>query len=211
MRSLGTPFFGSGLCYTVPDARIMVDPFQIEKIGWLRFIRAMDVGIDHPTAIVWLAYDAEIDRIYVLRTYSVRGETAAAHAAAANSYMPNIPIVFPHDINQREKGSGKTLRDYYADAGLSNSIDFCNPDGTRFVEPGVLEIHDRMKTDRFKVVSDCEDFFREKRLYHRKDGKIVPKNDDVLSAVRYGSMMILKYGRQAGERIRKPKVIRSIT
>ena len=210
MRSQGTPYFGSGLCYTVPDSRIRIDPFLVEKIPWLRFIRAMDVGIDHPTAIVWLAYDAEIDRIYVLRTYSVSGETAAAHAAAANSYMPNVPIVFPHDINQREKGSGKTLREYYADAGLTNSIDFANPDGSRFVEPGELEIHDRMKTDRFKVTSDCDDFFREKRLYHRKDGKIVPKNDDVLSAVRYGAMMITRFGTEGNRRVRKPKVLRSI-
>ena len=69
-----------------------------------------------------------------------------------------------------------------------------------------------MRTDRFKVVSSCKEFFREMRLYHRDKGKIVPLNDDVLSAVRYGAMMITKHGVQMGGRLRTrmPKVIRSL-
>ncbi|GAH43215.1 unnamed protein product, partial [marine sediment metagenome] len=155
MRSKGVPYFGSGLVYAIPESRISCTPETedgrpITALPWLRFIRAMDIGINHPTAIVWLAYDAEIDRIYVLRTYSEADSAAAVHAAAANSYLDFAPCVFPHDIDNREKGSGKTVRQYYAEAGLKNTIDFKNPDGSLGVEAGIAEIYDRMRSDRFK-------------------------------------------------------------
>jgi phage terminase large subunit-like protein len=208
MRSKGVPYFGEGLVFPVPEERIKTEPFELHEIPWLRFIRAIDLGIDHPTAVAWLAYDAEIDRIYVLRTYSQSGDAAAVHAAAANSYLDFAPCVFPHDIDQREKGSGKTIRQYYYEAGLKNTLDFSNLDGSRYVEPGIQEMYDRMRTDRFKVFPQCTDFFREMRLYHRDKGKIVPLNDDVISAVRYGAVMITKYGvPYGGHRMgRKPRV-----
>jgi hypothetical protein len=208
MRTKGIPFFGEGMVYTCPDKRITVEPFKLERIPWLKVIRAIDLGISHPTAIAWLAYDSEFDQIYVLRTYSQAGDAAAVHAAAANSYLPYAPIVFPHDIDQREKGSGKTVRQYYIEAGLKNSLDFKNPDGTIHVEPGILEIDDRMRSDRFKVFDNCEGFFREKRLYHREKGQIAKKNDDIMDAVRYGAMMIQRYGVPLGGRrrtVRKKK------
>jgi len=205
MRSKGIPFFGEGLIYTVPDSRITFEPFKIERVPWMKFIRAIDLGISHPTAIAWLGYDSEHDTIYVLRTYSQAGDAAAIHAAAANSFLPFAPIVFPHDVDQREKGSGKTVRQYYAEAGLKNSLDFKNPDGTIHVEPGIMEITDRMRSGRFKVFDDCKGFFREKRLYHREKGQIKKTNDDIMDAVRYGAMMIQRYGVPLGGHKKRPQ------
>jgi hypothetical protein len=68
MRSKGIPFFGSGLVYDCPEERIRYEPFEIASVSYLRFIRAMDLGIDHPTAIVWMAYNPEDDVIFVLKT-----------------------------------------------------------------------------------------------------------------------------------------------
>ncbi len=217
MRSKGVPYFGSGLVYAIPESRISTSPITedgkpITSIPYLRYIRAIDIGINHPTAIVWLAYDPEIDRIYVLRTYSEADSAAAVHAAAANSYLDFAPCVFPHDIDNREKGSGKTVRQYYSEAGLKNTVDFKNADGSISVEPGIAEIYDRMRTDRFKVINDCSGFFRELRLYHRDNGKIVKLNDDIMDAVRYGAMMITRYGVPMGghRRLgRKARVIKT--
>lgn len=216
MRTKGLPLFGTGLVFTVPHERIKTEPFELSTVPWMRYIRAMDLGIDHPTAIAWLGYDPEIDRIYLLRTYSQRGDVAAVHAAAANSYLDFAPCVFPPDIDTREKGSGKTLRAYYRDAGLRNTLDFTNADGTRYVEPGIQILNDRMRTDRFKAFGpDCVHFFRELLLYHRDDGKIVPIDDDVISAVRYGAMMITQHGVPWGghqkRRGGKPRVKGSFT
>ena len=124
------------MVFAIPEDRIKYEPFRLEEVPWLRYIRAIDLGIDHPTAIAWLAYDAEIDRIYVLRTYSQKGDAAAVHAAAANSYLPFAPCVFPHDIDHREKGSGKTLREYYYEAGLKNTLDFKKDFDSGNLKPG---------------------------------------------------------------------------
>ena len=48
---------------------------------------------------------------------------------------------------------------------------------------------DRMQTGRWRVFSTCTNWLEERRLYHRKDGKIVKERDDTISASRYAMMM----------------------
>ena len=62
--------------------------------------------------------------------------------------------------------------------------------GGNGVEAGVIDMLDRMQTGRLKVFSSLTDWFEEFRLYHRKDGKIVKVDDDVISATRYAQMML---------------------
>jgi Terminase RNaseH-like domain len=64
------------------------------------------------------------------------------------------------------------------------------------VEAGLMEMLDRMQTGRFKVFRHLLDWFEEFRLYHRKDGKVFKENDDLMSATRYGVMM-LRYARSS--------------
>lgn len=212
MRREGKPFFGSGLVYPIPEERVTCDPFPLSEMPWVKVIRAMDLGIAHPTAIVWLAYDAEFDVIYVVRDYSETGKEAAIHAAVANSFLPYAPMVIPPDIDQTEKGSGKTVRKFYSDAGLKRTIDFENQDGSRYVEPGIMELFERMRTDRLKIFSNCTNVLREMRMYHRKDGKLVKEDDDALDALRYGAMMITTKGVKLGRSKvgHKPRVKRAM-
>jgi hypothetical protein len=42
-----------------------------------------------------------------------------------------------------------------------------------------------MEAGKFKVFSTLPDWFEEFRMYHRKDGKVVPLRDDIMSATRY--------------------------
>ena len=48
-----------------------------------------------------------------------------------------------------------------------------------------MNMLDRMRTSRFFVFDHCFDFFEEFRMYHRKDGKVIKLNDDLMSATRY--------------------------
>ena len=210
MRMLGVPFFGSGLVYPIAENRIKCEPFEYSGLHWWRCIRAIDLGIDHPTAICWFLYDTEEDVIYLVKTYAVAGENAATHTAAANSLFSHAPIVFPHDMDNREKGSGKTTRHYYEKAGLKNGIDFHNPDESIHVEPGIKEVYERMRDGRFKVFSTCTEFWREIRLYHRKDGKLVKKNDDVMDATRQGVVMLPRHGAPLTSRVGRPSVRRAM-
>ena len=54
--------------------------------------------------------------------------------------------------------------------------------GANTVEASVQEILERMRTGRFKVARHLEDWWKEFRTYHRKDGKVVKQNDDLMAA-----------------------------
>tara|TARA_R100000315_G_C5166336_1_gene95894 strand:- start:132 stop:689 length:558 start_codon:yes stop_codon:yes gene_type:complete len=154
----------------------------------------IDFGIDHPAAACWIAYDADADVIYVYDCYKERGQTAAYHAQAIKSRGKWIPVSWPHDGMIRDKGGGVALKDQYMAQGV-NMLGFSAryddaKGGGQSREPITLEILERMRTGRFKVFSHLSDWFEEKRMLHRKDGKIVPERDDIESATRYAVMMI---------------------
>jgi hypothetical protein len=140
--------------------------------------------------------DPETQVTYLVRTYRQADANALVHASVANSMWPNAPLVVPPDIDNRESGSGKTIRSYYEAAGIKTCLDFANPDGSKYVEPGLFA------AQRFKVFSgQCPHFLEEARSYHRDDkGRLVKERDDVISAVRYGFQMIAQHGTPVGER-----------
>jgi len=194
MRSLGVPMLGQGRVFDVAEDRITCEPFESSTRPWMRVVRAIDIGIDHPTAIAWIAYDPEVDTAYVMRVYRRSGEVPSVHMAVANSMWPHAPLIVPPDIDQREKGSGRTVRAYYQDAGAQNLVTFANPDGSVYVEPGILAMSEGLRNEKIKVFANCNEFFDEYRGYHRRNGKIVAERDDVISAVRYGLQTVKKYG-----------------
>ena len=101
-----------------------------------------------------------------------------------------MPTAWPHDGLQHDKGSGEQLAKQYAATGLLMLKDRATfDDGSNGVEAGLMDMLERMQTGRWKVFSNLDEWFQEFRLYHRKDGKVVKKADDLLSASRYALMM----------------------
>jgi len=191
LRSRGIPVFGSGLVFPVSQEEIEVEPFDIPS-SWKK-IAAIDFGWDHPTAVAWLAYNEQTDTIYVYDCYAERKQTAIVHAAAINSRDPAIPVVWPKDGLQTR--DGVQLAQTYRDLGVNMLPEwFTNPPtigekkGTVSVEGGIMDMLQRMETGRFKVFSHLHEWFLEYSSYHRKDGKIVALNDDIMSATRYAAL-----------------------
>jgi hypothetical protein len=65
-----------------------------------------------------------------------------------------------------------------------------HPKGGYLVEPGIIEMIERMRTGRFRVFEHLDDWFREFETYHRLNGKIVKRDDDLMSATRMAVMML---------------------
>jgi hypothetical protein len=100
-------------------------------------------------------------------------------------------VSWPHDGLQHDKGSGIQIAEQYKAQGLAMLDERATfEDGSNGVEAGVMDILDRMKTGRFRVAKHLEDWWQEFRLYHRKSGQIVKERDDLMSATRYGVMML---------------------
>lgn len=197
-RTMGVPSMGSGRVYPVAEDHIR-EPAIVIPSHWPRIV-GLDYGWDHPTAAVWMALDRDTDTIHVYDCYRVSEQPIAVHAAAVRARGAWIPVSWPHDGLQHDKGAGVQLTEQYRSAGCNMLAEMATfPDSPEHtgtsrvsVEAGISELLDRMLTGRFKVAAHLEDWWMEFRLYHRKDGKLVKVQDDLLSATRYG-MMMLRY------------------
>jgi phage terminase large subunit-like protein len=194
-RTLGIPMMGEGRVFIVRESDITCDPFDVSKFPWYTIICGLDFGIavGHPTAVIWLAWDRDNDVIYVTDCYRAEGQTAVYHAHAIRTRGKWIPVAWPHDGMNREKTGGRTL----ADAYRSHEVNMLGQSarykskigGPQPTEPIVLDMLERMKTGRLKVFSHLTPWFEEFRSYHRKEGQIVARRDDLLKATMYAIMM----------------------
>lgn len=188
-RSKGIPTLGSGLIFPILEDEIIVQPFDIPRI-WPQ-INGIDFGYDHPFGAANLAWDRDADIVYVCKDYRSRQTTPVIHAAAIKPWGAWIPCSWPHDGFQHDKGSGEQLAGQYQAQGLNMLPENAEwEEGGIGVEAGIAEMLDRMLTGRWKVFATCTSWLEERRLYHRKDGKIVKERDDVVSASRYALMML---------------------
>lgn len=189
MRTKGIPLLGSGAIFPIPESRIKHEMDSVPNY-WPR-IAGIDFGWDHPTAVVWMAWDRDNDCIYVYNCYRERQVTPVIVSATIRAKRDWIPVAWPHDGLQHDKGSGVQLAEQYRINGvnmLSERATF--EDGSNGVEAGLFEMLDRMQTGRLKVASHLAEWFDEFRMYHRKNGKVVKERDDLMAATRYGMMMI---------------------
>lgn len=197
-RTLGIPVLGSGRIFPVTEESIRWQATPLP--GYFKRIVGLDIGWDHPTAAVWLTWDADTDTVYVTDCYRVRQQTPIIHAAAIKARGAKIPVAWPHDGMQHDKGSGEEIAQLYRKQGVAMLPERAQypDDRGNGVEAGCMDILERMETGRFKVAAHLSDWWEEFRLYHRKDGKVVKEGDDLMSATRY-AIMSLRFAKAGGD------------
>ena len=109
-----------------------------------------------------------------------------------------VPHAWPHDGLQHDKG-GEEVRKQYVKYGINMTPERAQFEATAegkpggsHVEPGIAMMLDRFQTRTLRVFAHLEDWFAEFRMYYRKEGLIVKEDDDLMSATRYGIMMLRK-------------------
>tara|TARA_R100000808_G_scaffold7178_1_gene21178 strand:- start:358 stop:1914 length:1557 start_codon:yes stop_codon:yes gene_type:complete len=197
MRRKGIPSIGSGLVFPIPEDKLMVEPYPIPD-DWLR-ISGLDLGWDHPTALVTIAIDPETwgtdeESIVVCDCYGASKTTPSVHAEAIRQRNTG-PVAWPHDGNRRDSMGNPGLAEQYRDLGVDLLPEhFRNPPalgekkGNNSIQTGLQKMVTMMEAGRFKVFSNLTAWWDEYRIYHYKDNKVVAMNDDYLSATRYAVM-----------------------
>lgn len=197
-RARGIPIMGSGLVFPIAESTITVEPFAIPP-HWGR-INGLDFGWGHPAAWAALAHDRDTDTVYVYDCWRAK-ETPVMNQAGMimAKGLQHIPHSWPHDGLQHDKGSGDQLMQQYKKFGLNmlqeraqfeQTADGKN--GGNSLEAGIAVMLTRMQSRQLKVFSHLNEWFQEFRMYHRKDGIIVKLDEDIISATRYGLMMLRK-------------------
>lgn len=193
-RTQGIPMLGSGRVFSVADEVVLVPTLPIPE-HW-NLVVGMDFGWgDHATAAVLLAEDRAADCLYVAREYRAQEPSPTLHARALKAWGPELPVAWPHDGGRLDTQGNQTISQLYRGEGLRMFPEHATfppragkPGGYQ-LQPGITEMLDRMRTGRWKVFESCPLWMEEFRLYHRRDGEIVKKHDDLLSASRYAMMM----------------------
>jgi hypothetical protein len=98
-------------------------------------------------------------------------------------------VAWPFDALRHEAGS--PVADQYRREGVNmlpqhSTFEF----GGYGREAGIQSLLNRMQTGRLKVASHLEMWLDEFRSYHRKDGQVVKKRDDLMDATRMIEMML---------------------
>lgn len=203
-RAMGEPYLGSNAVFEEVDGDTLKVPLVlmpngdvyhrqhgiIDTTAWAK-LWALDFGIAHPFAATLLAWDKEYDAIYVMKCIRMEGGVPKQHAERMKSVAAAVPVAWPHDGHQRDKGSGTELMTYYKKEGLLMLPEHATfPTGGYGTEAGIREMLVRMRSERFYVFENEREWFEEFGAYYRKDGLIVKKGDDILSATRIGVMQI---------------------
>ena len=224
MRSQGKPVVGDSMVFGIPDKNIQCEPFEIPS-HWPQII-GVDFGGDHPFAVVKLAFDmsGEKPKSFVVDCSQHRRLTVAQESSIIKGMGGGkIPVAWPHDGNKLDKDSGKPMAALYREEGVkmlekcfSNPPEEFKEEGTgkQGIEVGLKAMYWDMTEGRFKVFSHLTDWFKEKGAYHRKDGKVVPLKDDLISATRYARMSALDSNgrlRFATSEAKNQKFFRDIT
>ena len=197
-RVNGVPMMGEGRVFAVPESalRFSMSDFPTGfPMYWPR-IGGVDFGDwDHPTAAVWIAWDRDTDIAYVYDCYRQSKQTLATHAAAIRDRGKNILFAWPHDGMKHDRTAGDPISKLYRDNGVNMMHEHAtHVEGGMSLEADVAMMIERMHTGRIRVAEHLNPWWEEFRIYHRKDGRIVPVMDDALSATRY-ALRCLRFAR----------------
>jgi phage terminase large subunit-like protein len=190
-RTKGIPILGSGRVFPLSEERITVEHRDIPA-HWPRII-GVDFGFTHPFAAVEVCWDRDTDTVYVTKCHCVSEQSPVYHASVLRAWgAGKIPVAWPRDgRRQTLEGAGIPLMRQYQDEGCNMLFEHSQfEDGSVSVEAGLMLLLDRMKTGRFKVFKELNDWFDEFRLYHRRDGKVFAEREDLMSATRYACMSL---------------------
>jgi hypothetical protein len=192
-RLNGVPLLGSGRILVFDQAAVSFPRSQTIPLHWAK-LWGIDFGITHPFAAVLIAWDRDLDVIYVTHTYRASDELPLVHSEALRAIAAEVPVAWPHDGNKREESKLGELMPLYKKFNLKMLHKHAQyPEGGYSTEAAVLELQQRLQKaggpGGIRICEDLGDFFEEARSYHRKDGMIVKIRDDLLSALMKALMM----------------------
>lgn len=195
-RLEGTPQLGSGPIFPLELLPTVVKTFNPDTDipTYARWCVGIDFGYGHPFAAALIAWTPEIGEVWVIDSFRMERSSALYHTQRIHSMTRGlrIPIAWPHDGNQHDKGSGLPLAEQYKNFGANMMKTHAVNHGTKTnaVEPALEELREMMFGGKLKIAPHNTELLEEMRNYHRDENfKIVKQRDDLVSALRYAIMM----------------------
>jgi phage terminase large subunit-like protein len=195
-RMEGTPQLGTGPVFPLELLPAMVKTFNPDSDvpSYARWIVGIDFGFGHPFAAALIAWAHDTGQVWVVDSFRMERSSALYHTQRIHAMTRGlrIPVAWPHDGAQHDKGSGLPLAMQYKNFGAHMLAGHAVNHGTRTnaVEPALAEMREMMFGGKLTIAGHNHELLEELRNYHRdEDFRIVKQRDDLVSALRYGVMM----------------------
>jgi phage terminase large subunit-like protein len=194
-RIEGIPQLGAGPVFPIELLPHIIKPVDLDHIpSYSKMICGLDYGYKGGFACVLLGFQADTGDHFVVDSFMMQQANALQHTQRIFSMCRyfRIPVAWPHDGLQADKGSGITLAAQYRAFGLNMLPKHATNHGsTNFaVEPGIAEIKELMHLGKLTIGGHNMELIEQIRMYHRdEDYKIVKQRDHLVDALRYALMM----------------------
>jgi phage terminase large subunit-like protein len=195
-RIEGTPQLGAGPVFPLELLPTVVKTFNPDTDipTYARWCVGVDFGFGHPFAAVLIAWTHDTGQVWVVDSFRMERSSALYHTQRIHSMTRGlrIPIAWPHDGNQHDKGSGLSLSLQYKNFGANMMVGHAvnHRTKTNAVEPALEEMRELMFGGKLAIASHNGELPEELRNYHRDENfRLVKQRDDLVSALRYGIMM----------------------
>ena len=113
-RRFGIPATGGGQIFQFEPYEYSCQSFEIPE-HWPR-IGGLDIGYNHPTGAVGIAWDRDTDCLYVYQEYKAKEKSAGDIARTIKHW--GIGFATSHDAFNRTVGRGERVADVFKDEGL---------------------------------------------------------------------------------------------
>lgn len=179
-RSKGIPQLGSGAIYRVALEDIQVKPFEIPRHFKKSF--GLDVGFN-TTAAVWIATDPDSGVTYIYSEMKAVEKQPHEYARTMSLRGPWIKGVIDPAANNRNQHDGEQIMQLL----IAEGVKIFKADNA--VEAGIYKVWEMLHNGKLKIFNNCEELFKEYRVYQRDEkGNVVKKNDHFMDAMRYAIM-----------------------
>jgi phage terminase large subunit-like protein len=194
-RLEGTPQLGSGPVFPLELLPTTIKSFNPNDLpSWARRCVGVDFGFGHPFAAVYIAWAHDTGQVWVLDSFRMERSSALYHVQRIHGMTQGlrIPVAWPQDGAQHDKGSGLPLAEQYKNFGANMMARHAHNHGTDHnnVEPALQEMREMMYAGKLTIAGHNHELLEEMRAYHRDDDfRLVKSRDDLVCAFRYAVMM----------------------
>jgi phage terminase large subunit-like protein len=194
-RLEGTPQLGAGPVFQLELLPSVIKAVDFDSVpSYCKMICGVDFGYKAGFAAVLLAWAPDTGDHFVVDSFQMQQSDALHHTARIHAMCRyfKIPIAWPHDGHQHDKGSGIALSAQYKSFGLAMLAQHAQNHGTTnfSIEPTISEIRQLMSLGKIAIGSHNLELIEQMRMLHRDENfKIVKQRDHLVDALRYALMM----------------------
>ena len=202
-RLYGRPVASQGLIYSVPQALIACEDFQVKDY------HKQIIGIDlaHTVgkwAAVKLSVDPQSGITYAVQDFKAEGISVGDFASRLSGMGGNeIPVAWPHDA-MRQTSSG-TVVSQLRSMGINvlpeaaHMIDPMTGTKTRAIMSIIERALDLMNQGQLLFMTmGMQETLKEMRRYRHKAGKIVPRQEDHCIDAMHKALMMAQLAKPSG-------------